>query len=99
MLDKILKKTYRIWPNKNLLFILIYSNSQLVIHRMGEHDEGYYACQVRNDFGSVETKAYLRVGAVQAHFNKAFADRIEAIEGKDIVLECEVSGKREYFHD
>lgn len=66
--------------------------SKLVIHRMSDDDEGFYACQVSNDFGSVETKAYLRVGAIQAHFNKAFAERIDAAEGKDIILECEVSG-------
>ena len=71
--------------------------SKLVIHRMGEDDEGFYACQVSNNFGSVETKAYLRVGAIQAHFNKAFAERIDAAEGKDIVLECEVSGASSIF--
>lgn len=39
----------------------------------------------------VETKAFIRMGTVQAHFINSFAEKITATEGKDVVLECEVS--------
>uniref|UniRef100_A0A914N1I4 Uncharacterized protein n=1 Tax=Meloidogyne incognita TaxID=6306 RepID=A0A914N1I4_MELIC len=65
--------------------------SKLVIHRMGENDEGYYTCQISNEYGMIETKAFIRMGKVQAHFINSFAEKITATEGKDVVLECEVS--------
>uniref|UniRef100_A0A1I8BVF3 Ig-like domain-containing protein n=1 Tax=Meloidogyne hapla TaxID=6305 RepID=A0A1I8BVF3_MELHA len=65
--------------------------SKLVIHKMGENDEGYYTCQISNEYGMVETKAFIRMGTVQAHFINSFAEKITATEGKDVVLECEVS--------
>jgi len=39
----------------------------------------------------IETKAFIRMGKVQAHFINSFAEKITATEGKDVVLECEVS--------
>ncbi|KAI3422567.1 hypothetical protein GPALN_013067 [Globodera pallida] len=65
--------------------------SKLTIHRMCDVDEGVYTCQVTNDYGTIESRAELLLGAIQAHFTKAFAEHIDIVEGKDVTFECEVS--------
>lgn len=69
------------------------TSSILTISPVKESDQGLYKCKIKNDYGTVETEAQVKVEQPETHILIAFPDSIIVTAGTDLELICELSNE------